>query len=108
MLGAGDGACLGESINPFVTGKFVKGPGARLAAADAAPTASQTLGILPNGGAAVFVVVFEAANTPKTVWEFLSTKTGPGFVFGKVELGGRFSSGFVIPSAKGDHATSFV
>ena len=74
----------------------------------AAPTASHKLGSLPNGGAIEFVVMVDAPKTPNTVCEFLSTKTGPGFVFGNVPVGGRTNSGAVVPDVKGDHATSLV
>ena len=108
MLGAGEGACRGESIVPLKTGKLVNGPGARPCAAGGAPTASQTLGSLPNGGAIEFVVTVEAAKIPKTLCVVGLTKTGPGLVFGKVEVGGRTSSDEVVPAVNTDQAKSSV
>src|SRR5436305_479463 len=107
MLGAGDGARVGESITPLNTGKFVNGPAGWPAIVGAAPTASHKFGCLPNGGAARSFVRFEAEKTPMTLCVFLFTKMLPGFVFGNVEDGGRISSGFVIASA-GTQAVSFV
>src|SRR5712691_5927561 len=106
MLGAGDGAWVGESIRPLKTAKFVNGPGAKPCAAGPAPTASHMFGILPNGGAIVFVVTVEAAKTLNTLCVFRSTKSGPGFVFGNVDVGGRISSDAVIPDVDADQAKS--
>src|SRR2546421_224853 len=103
MVGAGGGACAGESNTPLNAGKFVNGPGGTPAAVVAAPTAAHKLGCFPNGGAARSFVNVEAEKTPMTLCVFLFTKTLPGFVFGNVEPGGRISSGAVIPLAGGDH-----
>src|SRR5437867_9831428 len=108
MLGAGAGAWVGESIRPLKTAKFVNGPGAKPCAAGPAATQSHKLGIFPKGGSIVLVVVDEAANTLNTLCVFRSTKFGPGFVFGSVDVGGNVNSGFVIPDADTDQAKSLV
>src|ERR1700693_6339664 len=108
MLGAGAGAAVGESMRPLKTAKLLKGPGARPCEAGPAPTASQMFGILPNGGAIVFVVTVEAAQTLNTLCVFRSTKFGPGFVFGSVDVGGKVNSELVMPSVNTDQAKSLV
>ncbi|PYL63531.1 MAG: hypothetical protein DMF25_10345 [Verrucomicrobia bacterium] len=62
--GGGVGAVVGESNSPLKTGWFTNGPGGAPAAAGAGPTASQTFGILPNGGFARFVWMVEAVKKP--------------------------------------------
>src|SRR5204862_7071289 len=105
---AGGAGAVSESDTPLNTEKFVNGRGGVPALITAGPTASQRLGIFPKGGWTALVRSVEALKKPKTSCVAGSTRTGPGFVFGKVESGGRINSEEVMPLAGGDHAVSLV
>src|ERR1041385_4708788 len=105
---AGGAGVVGESNTPLNTGKFVDGPGGVPAVVTPGPTASQRFGIFPNGGATALLRSVEALKKPKTSCVIESTMTGPGFVLGKVESGGRINSDEVMPLVGGDHAVSLV